>query len=394
MPYGLAGSLLPMERKMSNNDAHDLIPDQNKISQKESQLSRRRFMQHSAGTLLAAGAVNHLTLGSAVAAPKPTLPQSSENDPHNDSEILARYQRAEAVLKGLYGDKLALNTTIFPTWVSDRDFWYLRETKSSKQYRLVNAQNGFNRTAFDHKKLAGALSKASGEKIDASNLPLADINITLLPRTVRFVAFGKHWVYDEGKKSCRQEKVYPKEWSISPNGKKAVFVREYNLWLRDLKTGKERPLTKDGEKFYVYAGTPTVYGRQELPSLEAIWSPDSKRVFTIAIDTRKVKVGPPLVEHVPTDGSLRPKVVRADRRVAFPEDEHIEACDFFAIEVQSGKIQKADFRPSPVLYPPTPAFLPICVAGGPKTAGVPTLSTWSVTARWGACWSSIPTPAR
>ncbi len=339
---------------MTGKNEIEQAREQPMTSSAEPILSRRRFMQGSAGTLLAAGSASTLLLNEAQASK--AKPQMCGDGPRHDPDIGARYQRAESILKGIYGDKLALNTTVFPTWISNQDFWYVRETKTGKQYRLVNAKDGSNRSAFDHKKLAGTLARASGKNVDADNLLLTDVDIVLSPRTVSFAAFDKHWVYDQGNNSCREKEDYPKEWGVSPDGKKAVFVRDYNLWLRDLKSGKERPLTTDGEKFYVYAGTPTVYGRQEEASLEAIWSPDSRRVFTVAIDTRKVKVGAPLVEHVPSDGSLRPRILHPDRRVAFPEDEHIEAYDFFAIEVASGKSRKAEFRPSPVLYPPYAGF--------------------------------------
>jgi len=83
-----------------------------------------------------------------------------------------------------------------------------------------------------------------------------------------------------------------------------------------------------------------------------VWSPDSQRIFTLIIDLRTVEIGPPLVQHVPTDGSLRPKILCPERRQAFPGDKHIEAYQFLTIEVGSGQVQRADYRPCPVMYPP------------------------------------------
>ncbi len=349
------------DKTSSNNDSRLSNTNCTEHTEQNTGLTRRHFLQNSAGTLLMAGAGSQLLASSANAAlPQPGNAASESTCSkarQMQEDMEARYRRAEVLAQGGSARTMVLNTTIYPNWIGDTDnFWYERETWVGKQYRLVNAKTGSNNSAFDHKKLALALAKASGEQVDVDDLPLTDVDINLSPRTISFTAYGKRWDYHEGNQSCREKKVYPKEWGVSPDGKKAVFVRDYNLWLRDLKSGKESPLTKDGEKFYVYAGTPTVYGRQEAPSLEAIWSPDSRRVFTFAIDTRNVKVGAPLVEHVPSDGSLRPRVLHPDRRVAFPADEHIEAYDFFAIEVESGEIQKADFRPSPVLYPPYAGF--------------------------------------
>src|SRR5688572_27044939 len=33
---------------------------------------------------------------------------------------------------------------------------------------------------------------------------------------------------------------------VSPDGKKAVFIRDFNLWVRDLATDRETQLTRDG----------------------------------------------------------------------------------------------------------------------------------------------------
>ena len=41
--------------------------------------------------------------------------------------------------------------------------------------------------------------------------------------------------------------------SISPDGRKAVFICDWNLWVRDLTTNQDRQLTTDGEKNFGYA---------------------------------------------------------------------------------------------------------------------------------------------
>ena len=51
----------------------------------------------------------------------------------------------------------------------------------------------------------------------------------------------------------------------------------------------------------------SIYGKQGPvgeATLEALWSPDSKRLLTVFNDVRQVGVGPPLVQYVPPDGSL------------------------------------------------------------------------------------------
>lgn len=283
--------------------------------------------------------------------------------------IESRYQRAQALEQGVFTKKVALNTTLFPHWISNSDcFWYIRDIKTDnttpimggKEYRLVNAKTAINTVAFNHRALSDILIKITGKSVDADNLPIKDVEIKLSPLRVVFSAFDRRWTYHEEDNTCQEINFYPQNWKISPCGKKAIFIRDYNLWLKNLTSGQEKPLTLDGEKYNVYAGTPTVYGRQEAPSVEALWSPDSQRIFTVLIDTRNVKVGPPLVQHVPTDGSLRPKIQDPDRRVAFPEDEYIEAYRFLAIDIGNGNIQYADYHPCPVFYPPYLGYFTGC----------------------------------
>ena len=269
----------------------------------------------------------------------------------SDSDIEARYRAAEALQLGL---SKALNTTVQPHWIAGSDYcWYVRETKEGSEYRLVNPADASNQRAFDHQALATALSHASERTIDPNNLPITDIEIHLSPLQVSFFAFAQHWQFRTEDNTCEAIDRLPANWSVSPDGTLAVFRRHYNLWLRDLGSGEERPLTTDGKRHYTYACTTGVYGRQEALTLDVLWSPDSQRLFTVVTDARQVKVGPPLVRHVPPEEvGLRPDIIDPDRRVGLPGDEHIEGVRYLAIHVQTAERQDADYRLCPAFYPP------------------------------------------
>ena len=59
----------------------------------------------------------------------------------------------------------------------------------------------------------------------------------------------------------------------SPDGTKAAFIRDHNLWLRDLETGAETPLVSDGVEDYGYATNNAGWVKRDSPVL--LWSPDS-----------------------------------------------------------------------------------------------------------------------
>lgn len=271
--------------------------------------------------------------------------------PSESESIKASYERAAILEGGTYNKSVAFNTTLFPHWVGGSDcFWYVRETREGQTFRLVDANAGTNHPAFDHDILAKALQK-NGLVVTSDNLPLTALDLTRAPDFIGFAAFDQRWIFTMKSESCEPVDCYPDHWTLSPDGKRALFIRDKNLWVKDLHTQEEKALTMNGKRFFVYASTPSVYGRQEKLTLEALWSPDSKRVFTHLIDTREVEVGPPLIQHVPTDGSLRPKYLDSQRRVGFPDDKVIEAYQFLVIDVESGHVQWADYRWCAVAYP-------------------------------------------
>ena len=75
--------------------------------------------------------------------------------------------------------------------------------------------------------------------------------------------------------------------SRSPDGKKAAFIRDYNLWVRDVASGAETQLTTDGTKEFGYATDNAGWTHSDRPILT--WSPDSKKIATFQHDGRGVR---------------------------------------------------------------------------------------------------------
>jgi dipeptidyl-peptidase-4 len=65
----------------------------------------------------------------------------------------------------------------------------------------------------------------------------------------------------------------------------AIFLRDWNLWVRDIATGGERQLTTDGVKDYDYATDNAGWIHSERAIV--VWSPDSKMLATFQQDQRK-----------------------------------------------------------------------------------------------------------
>ena len=72
---------------------------------------------------------------------------------------------------------------------------------------------------------------------------------------------------------------------VSPDGSKAAFLRDWNLWMRETRSGKETQLTKDGVRDFGYATDNA--GWKHSDAAIVLWSPDSKKIATFQQDQRK-----------------------------------------------------------------------------------------------------------
>ena len=73
---------------------------------------------------------------------------------------------------------------------------------------------------------------------------------------------------------------------LSPDGTKAAFIVDYNLWVRDTSNNNLTQLTFDGTEHYGYATNNAGWVRDDQPVL--LWSPDSKKIATFRHDSRNV----------------------------------------------------------------------------------------------------------
>ena len=273
----------------------------------------------------------------------------------NDHEILTRYRRAEALEHEFLTDSMLLHARVLPHWISGSNrFWYTRIHKASTEYRLIDAKAATNVVAFDHKMLAVELSNKTNEQVSDTALPIS--NLSFSGASVSFDALGKSWQFDNdsGLTETVVAPAHPSHWLVSPDGKKAVFLQNYNLWIHDLTDGTEHALTTDGVRHHSYATQPE--GRDLVGGLdgspepvikpEALWSPDSNQLFTVQLDERRIGSMPSIL-YVPQNGSLRPQVI--ERKYALPGDKDIAEYRFLILDASSDSDKShqiaADYAP-------------------------------------------------
>lgn len=231
--------------------------------------------------------------------------------PANGQGSRLDYERAERFLQWNL-EKLVHTGDVTPHWVEESDqFWYSKPGPD-KEFLLVDAQQNTRAPAFDHTKLAAALSKSSGKEFRPNRLPFDSFEFVQKGSAIRFEAEARRWTCDLTAYKCENEKLPPSWESISPDGKWAAFADHCNLYVRNISTGTVVQLTRDGEKSWDYA-TPlpssnlmVEQGTEDVHQPAAIfWSPDSNKVVTYRIDSRNAGRFTTL-QFAPPD-QLRPK---------------------------------------------------------------------------------------
>ena len=191
-------------------------------------------------------------------------------------------------------------------WLPDDRFWFRDAAPDGVTFTLVDPANGTKAPAFDHAKLATALSAAQlpakadtkpaiSAAIDPHHLPITTFSFTANPQILTVTTRSGQFRCDlTGTGTCTpttdppaaaRGRRAPTETDISPDKSKAAFIRDYNLWVRDIPTGKETQLTTDGVKDYGYATDNAGWTQSDHPIL--VWSPDSKKIATFQQDQRK-----------------------------------------------------------------------------------------------------------
>src|SRR5947209_8492579 len=82
----------------------------------------------------------------------------------------ADYARAEKMM-GYNTNPLIHGGAVRPTWLDDGRFWYSTATAAGSEFILVDPEKKTRGPAFDHAKLAQALSSAANTTYEARALP-------------------------------------------------------------------------------------------------------------------------------------------------------------------------------------------------------------------------------
>jgi dienelactone hydrolase/Tol biopolymer transport system component len=255
------------------------------------------------------------------------------------------YEQAQRFLS-TNAEQLVDHGIVRPNWLTGDRFWYRDLNASGSEFILVDPAKGTRVPAFDHQKLAGALSTVASRTYQANRLPFQTISFTPDLTAVSFQANGKRWscnlktyeitadttpaqtqpVNDGGGRPSRSNAA---PTVLSPDKKRAAYIKDYNLWVRDVATGNETQLTTDGIKDFGYATDNAGWKSSDRAILA--WSPDSKKIATFKQDQRQVSD-----MYLVTTNVGKPTLKQW--KYPLPSDEHIATVQRVIIDVDNPKV--------------------------------------------------------
>lgn len=111
------------------------------------------------------------------------------------SEVALTAQDYEHAASFLYSNVISYvdNLRIRPHWIGNDRFWFRNETAKGYQFILVNPNEGTRKEAFNHVKLAAALSDETGEDVLASKLPFRSFVYSDDGRSIVLFAGDRRW---------------------------------------------------------------------------------------------------------------------------------------------------------------------------------------------------------
>jgi dipeptidyl aminopeptidase/acylaminoacyl peptidase len=149
----------------------------------------------------------------------------------------------------------------------------------------------------------------------------------------------------------------------SPDGKRLVFRRGHDLWLRDGVSGHETRLTSDGVENFAYGDMDAYFDLTKVARRRAgikqplngvLWSPDGRYVLALRQDLRPIPPRLLVTEYRPPDAAFS---VQYEQRVAVAADAKRPDSSLTLIDTRQGKARKVTIDPQALNDWALPYFL-------------------------------------
>lgn len=223
---------------------------------------------------------------------------------------LIDYQRADSIKKAF--EQVYHAPSRFE-WIEDTNMlWYQMKTERGQEFIQAHVDNQQKQPLFDQELIAEKLSNVLQDTIKAYELPIRNLSFKSVGSVMTFLAEGYHWEYDLSSETLAKKepikdngnRYWGTRWDdrkgdpvLAPDSSRQAFIREHNVWIKHLSSGKTEQLTFDGAPGLYYAA-------------HLQWSPDGEKLG--AVKVRPVEVRQlTLISSSPED-QLQPKLETRD----------------------------------------------------------------------------------
>jgi dipeptidyl-peptidase-4 len=223
---------------------------------------------------------------------------------------VAQGQDRTLTLDDLYNPSTSINFSGRPisglAWLNDTQYVWPRPGSGGVEWVKVHATSGAVEPLFDAKQMQRALAglpsiqSEQAERLSRSRDLIFNADRSAVILTVDDDLY--HYVFGSNRATRLTTQSGEEEVpSFSPNGKLVGFVRNGNLFVVDVESGRERALTTDGgpelrngRLDWVYEEE--LYGRGNTGGYW--WSPDSRSIAFLQLDQRPVPEFT-VIDHLP-----------------------------------------------------------------------------------------------
>ena len=252
-------------------------------------------------------------------------------------KLAERYKKHEIV--GVSGNSMA----IYPEFINDSDrFWYSFSDSNGKRYYYVDPAKKLKRLLFDNDELVSQISKETRKAYNSKDLSLQSIEFDKKERSFTFEFDGAKYRYTV--KTGKVEKIDSLQpWSgreswmkYSPDSLYILYCKNHNLYVMGNKDkgqdSTEVQLTFDAEKNFTFA--------KEMEDSDgevetvAEWFKDSKKIYAVREDARKVK------DLYLVNSLSQPRPTLKTYKYDMPGDKEISQSELLVIDVETKKITK------------------------------------------------------
>jgi len=205
--------------------------------------------------------------------------------------LSAQVKKSEISLDDIYVDGLFQSQGVdnIRSLNDGKHFSILEEGKRISAYSYESGR--FTSTLMDLSTLPEAPFTAIHEyelSPDESNILL----VTKPEKIYRYSFSASYYIFNRKTNSLQALSPYGKQRlaTFSPDGKKVAFVRNNNLFIKNLETSNEVQATFDGKATKIINGAPDWVYEEEFGFTRAFdWSPDSRKIAYYHFDERAVK---------------------------------------------------------------------------------------------------------